>query len=333
MKRAFVSGATGFLGLNLVEELVRQGWEVVALHRPGSRLDDLRRFPVRLAAGDVGDAASLREAMPSGLDAVFHVAGDTSLWSAARARLEQVNVAGARNVVEAARARGARRLVHTSSAAAYGWHRRRIAEEAPSLAEGSWVDYLRTKRLGERIVEEAAAAGLEAVILNPTNVVGAYDRHNWSRLIRLAVRRELPGVPPGRASWCHAREVARAHVAAAERGRSGQHYLLACVDATYREMVETVGQVTGCRVTSRPVPALVLRAVARANAIAAWFTKREPDITPEGAAMAIDVTTFDSSKAQRELGYRPATLREMISDCWRWMQAAGLMAEGPRGGR
>lgn len=117
--RAFVTGSTGFVGINLIRELTASGWEVTALHRRGADLRYLRELPVSLVTGDVTDAASLRSAMPREVDAVFHVAGDTTLWRRQRQRQTEVNVGGTRNVAAVALEREARRLVHTSSIAAF----------------------------------------------------------------------------------------------------------------------------------------------------------------------------------------------------------------------
>jgi len=101
-KVAFVTGATGFVGLNLVEELGRQGWRVIALHRAGADLKYLRRMPAQRVRGDITDPASLRRVLPEAVDAVFHVAGDTSLWSRHNAQQDRVNIEGTRNMVAAA---------------------------------------------------------------------------------------------------------------------------------------------------------------------------------------------------------------------------------------
>jgi nucleoside-diphosphate-sugar epimerase len=326
MRTAFVTGATGFLGLNLVAELSGQGWRVFALHRRSSRLDDLCRFPVDLVEGDIRDPPSLRRAVPPKVDAVFHVAGNTSLWSPGDAEQTRDNVDGTRCVVEAAVEAGARRFVLTSSVAAIGQHGTRVTEETASTAEASGINYFRTKRLGERVVEEAGGRGLDAVILNPGNIVGPYDRHNWSRMIRLVIDGKLPGVPPGRNSWCHAREVARAHVAAAERGRRGHHYILSCVEASYLEFVQTIAELTGRRSPTKATPAFALRTYARWSNFVSRFTRREPDVTPEAVAIVCDDTTYDSTKAQRELGYRPASLQEMVGDCLAWMKAERIVS-------
>ena len=120
------------------------------------------------------------------------------------------------------------------------------------------------------------------------------------------------------------REVARAHVAAADRGRAGGVYALSCVEASYGEFVSEVAAATGGRVP-RALPAPALRAYARVLSLGAALTGRAPEVTPEGVAITCKRVTLDSALAQRELGYRPSTLREMVADCVAWMRAEGLL--------
>ena len=197
-RTAFVTGGTGFLGRHVVEQLASLGWHVVALHRPTSDLRHLSRYPVELMSGSITDAKSIARAMPASCDAVFHLAANTSLWSGRNAEQTRDNVEGTRIVVQAAIEKEARRFVHTSSVAA--WGEQPVVpfdETAPSSALESFINYERTKYLGEIEVEKGVAKGLKAVILNPGHVVGRYDTSGWARLIRLVHARKLLGVPPG----------------------------------------------------------------------------------------------------------------------------------------
>lgn len=327
--RAFVTGATGFVGLNLVEQLVRAGWEVTAFHRPESDLALLQAFPVRSAAGDIRDALSVRRAMPEGADAVFHVAADTSLWSRRAAVQMRTNVGGTANVVAAALAAGARRFVYTSSWNAYGWvsgSRVLLREDSPRQGLESWINYDRSKALAELEVRRGIRRGLAAVIVNPSHVLGRYDVHGWARLVRLAARGRLPGVPSGSGTFCHAEQVALAHIEAAGRGRIGDNYLLGGADASFLELVRTVGRLAGRPEPRRVVPAVLLKSVARLSVALAAITGREPALTPEGAALVTANPRIASDKARRELGYRPVTLQVMLEDSYRWLNGQGLLA-------
>ncbi|MDQ2798649.1 MAG: SDR family oxidoreductase [Armatimonadota bacterium] len=321
---AFVTGSTDFLGLNLIQQLTEQGWQVTALHRPASNLTYLKRFPVTFALGEIEDAVSLEQAMPEGLDAVFHVAGNVSFWSGHRARQMQTNVEGTRNMVATARRKGAKRFIHTSSIAVYGVQPGPFDETAPHLGKSSWIGYLSSKALAEDEVRAGIASGLDAVLLNPANIVGPYDLGNWSRLFRLVAEAKLPGIPPGRAPFCHVAEVAKAHVTAFERGRTGENYILAGTDATYAEAFAVVGRLLNHPVPDKPIPAFALKIAGRLSEWGSWFTHRELDMTPEMAQLLSSVILCRSDKAERELGYRAVPLQTMFEDCYRWLLAEGL---------
>ncbi len=326
-RTAFVTGGTGFLGLNLIQHLTEQGWRVTVLHRPSSDLTYLRRFPVALAVGAIEEAASVERAIPDGLDAVFHVAGDVSFWSGHRARQSRTNVAGTRNVAAAARRRGARRFIHTSTIAVYGTPPGPFDEAAPQGGKASAIGYLHSKALAEEEVQTAISEGLDAVILNPANVVGPYDTANWSRLFRLVAEDRLPGVPPGRAPFCHVAEVAKAHLAAFERGRTGENYILAGTDASYLEAFAVVGRLLGRPVPKKPLPAFALALAGRLGEWGSHWTRREPDLTPEMATLLSSVITCHSDKAARELGYQSVPLQTMFTDCYEWLAAEGMIGK------
>lgn len=324
-KTAFVTGATGFVGLNLVEQLVLEGWRVVTLHRPSSELKYLRRFPVEPVVGDVTDPTSLTRGMPRAVDAVFHVAGNTNMWSRRNAEQNRVNIDGTRNVAEAALRAGARRLVLTSSISAYGLHDGRIDETAEQRGGRSWINYQRSKFLGEAEVRHGIARGLDAVILNPASIFGPFDTGSWARLIQLVYTGKLPGVPPGALSFCHAREVARAHIAAVEQGRTGENYLLGGTDATFLQLVQAVGDAIGCKVAQRTTPAVAMIAASRIGNWMSYVTGKPPSITPEMVRMVTRTMYCDSAKAERDLGFRPEPLATMVKDSVDWLRREGFL--------
>jgi dihydroflavonol-4-reductase len=325
MPRAFVTGGAGFLGLNLIEQLTAQGWQVTALRRPTSDLSEVTRFPADLVEGDVTDPGSLRRAMPQAVDAAFHLAADTSVWSRHDNRQTRINVDGTRNMVEAALAAGAKRFVHTSTWNVYGLEQGEIRESSAQLGASSWINYNRTKFLAEEEVREGIARGLDAVIINPAHILGRYDRRGWARLIIAAHERWLPGVPSGAGTFCHAAAVARAQIAAVARGRTGQNYLMSGADASFVELFRVINEVTGARVPLRPLPPVLFRLAARVDTTLGAITGREPEATPEGVAIATAQARVASDLAERELGYRPGALPTMVEDSWTWLQQAGLV--------
>ncbi len=309
-KTAFVTGGTGFLGLNLIGKLTDLGWKVFALHRASSNLKYLQRFPVQFVEGSVEDSAALERAFPKGIDVVFHVAADVSFWSRHNARQTRTNVDGTRNVVAAALRHGVRKLIHTSTTGVYGFPSETFDESAPHLGKQSWFNYFRTKALAEDEVQLGIARGLNAVLLNPANVVGPYDMNNWSRLIRLAAEGKLPRVPPGRASFCHVAEVARAHIAAVDRGRTGENYILGGTDATYAEAVALIGELLGQPIKVRTVPPFLLRTAGRVLGWTARLTGKEPLVTPESRRLPQHEPSLPQRQGDPRVGLSRRTVAE-----------------------
>lgn len=324
-RRAFVTGATGFLGLNLVEVLVGQGWEVLALHRSESDVGILERLGVRLVQGDITDARGLRQAMPLGVDAVFHLAGDTSLWARQHAAQSRVNIRGTRNVVRAALATGAGRLVHVSSIVAYGMHGGVITEETPTRGTTSPIKYVRSKALAEREIHKGISRGLTAVIVNPSNMMGRYDLSNWARLFRLVAARRILSVPAGGGSFCHGASVARALVVAAERGQAGQNYLLGGADTSYSSLVRAIGTRLQRRVPLLRLPLSVLRTYASMEEWIAPIFRRSPEITRDAVELLAQNFYCSSRRAIAELAYEPAPLEIMLDETQRWLEECGLL--------
>ncbi len=320
---AFVTGATGFVGLNLVKELMIRGWDVTALHRPSSDLKLLKRFRPKLAVGELSDADSLQTAISQGTDTVFHVAGNTNMWRGGNAQQTRDNVDGTRHIVQAALAKRVRRLVVTSSISAYGAVDGEITEESPSLAATSSVNYERTKWQAQELALAAVPKGLEVVIMQPGAIMGPYDIGTWSRLFVMVRDGKLPGVPPSLLTFTHVREVVAAHIAAADRGQNGGSYLLGGENRTMMELVREVSALVGKPAPAKETSIGLLRLVAVVGDLASRFTGKAPPITPEMASLMSRRVSTTSAKAHRELGYKIVPLKDMVKDCYDWMAAEG----------
>jgi len=326
MPTAFVTGATGFLGLNVVDALLDEGWSVVALHRASSNVSRLKARGASLAQGELADRAAWTRAIPEGCDAVFHVAGNVSMWSGADAQQTRDNVDGTRHLVEAALEKKARRFIHTSTVAVWGRQEHLpFNETAPQLGARSKMNYARSKLAGEEIVRSAVARGLDPVILNPCHIVGRYDVNGWSSTIRMIYKDKLSAIPPGRGSFCDAGAVARAHLAAVKQGRTGENYLLGGHVATYRELVTLVAELLQKAPPKRTIPLWVLRALGDAGRVTSAVTHRQPFVTPEMAEGLAQEAVVDSAKAIRELGYETPPLRSMLETALSWQREEGMI--------
>lgn len=320
-RNAFVTGGTGFVGLNLVQRLVTEGWDVTVLHRASSDLTYLHRFNPKLAVGEITDAASVHAALPKECDTVFHVAANTNLWRRKNAEQIRDNVDGTRNVVEACIAKNVRRLVVTSSISAYGPVSGAITEETKSLAATSWINYQKTKWEAQEIARAATTRGLEVVILQPGGIIGPYDIGNWSRLFYLVRDGKLRGVPPGARTFAHVREVVSAHIAAADAGENGGQYILGGTNARMLDLVQEIARLLGKPAPARETPLFLVKAVAAAGDFISTLTGREPSVTPEMADAFGREITVTAAKAKRDLGFQVVPLKTMVKDCYDWMVA------------
>ncbi|WP_226664280.1 NAD-dependent epimerase/dehydratase family protein [Microbulbifer aggregans] len=329
--RAFVTGGTGFLGANLIEQLLADGWQVTAMHRSGSDTTLLQKLGVELVEASLADIDSLRAALPENLDAVFHVAANTNMWRGGNAQQWQDNVVGSGNLAKAAREHFAGqekpgRFIMTSSISAYGYHREMITEASPQLADDPRHHYLYTKKRAEAAVREEIAQGLDAVFLNPCAIVGKYDKSNWAQTFFMIAEDKLPGVPPGSGSFCHVGEVARAHISAYQNGGTGENYIIAGTDASFLDFFTCIAELVGKPAPQRTTPAFAIRAAAAVQDLRSRFSGREPAITPEKAAMLTRRVVGCSDKAVRELGYRTGhSLQDMLRESRDWLVAEGLL--------
>ena len=310
---AFVTGASGFIGVNLVKQLGEAGWSVIAMHRETSDLTYLRQFPATLVVGDIGDRDFLAGAIPEGVDALFHVAGNVSFDSAGDEAQTHANVEGTRAVVDVALAKKVGRFVQTSTGAVWGLHDGvPIDETSPSNALEIPVNYCRTKKLAEDIVLEAAAGGLDAVCVNPGNVVGPYDRVIWGPFVQAIASGALTKVGSGGGDFCHIDETAKAHISAYERGRRGERYILGGAHEKFATAARIVAEIVG---VEPPEPT----------------SERNPAVSDEVHFVSNQTQIMLCDKAVRELGFKPVPLRTMFEDLCGWMREEGLLPAAPAG--
>jgi dihydroflavonol-4-reductase len=322
-RTAFVTGGTGFVGLNLVKELMIRGWDVTALHRPSSDLRFLKRFRPKLVVGAITDSDSLLRALPQDTDTVFHVAGNTSMWRGGDAQQSRDNVDGTHNVVEAALARGVRRLIVTSSISAYGPVSGEVTEQTPSLAATSTVNYQKSKWQAQEIARAAVKRGLQVVIMQPGAIMGPYDVGTWSRVFLMVRDGKLPGVPKSGLTFTHVREVVAAHIAAADKGENGGQYLLGGENKTMLDLVREVSNLLDKPAAAKEMSVGLLRMVAIGGDLLSRVTGKPPPISSEVVKTISKNSYTLSAKAQQELGYRIVPLKDMVKDCYEWMVAEG----------
>ncbi len=329
-RQALVTGAGGFVGLHLVEELLDQNWRVIAVADAGSRVGQLQQLAGSQSALTVieGDAASLkflRTTVPAEGDAIFNAVHHVSLWSREAEQQTRAHVQTTRQLVQVALEKKTRRFIHTSSAVAYGLHPGTLTEDTPSKAASSSINFVRSKAAAEREVRKGLRKGLPAVIINPANMIGPYDFYGWARLFRLVDRGRMPAMAAGGGSFCHVREVARAEIRAVDAGRIGANYLLGGADTTYVGLLRTIANLLHRRTLPRPLPLPIMRGIARVDETLSAVFRRRPTVTRETIELLSAHLYCKSTRAQQELGYQPVPLEAMLKDCHRWLQEEGLV--------
>jgi dihydroflavonol-4-reductase len=325
-----VTGSTGLVGSHVTRLLVERGDVVRALVRERSPLDVLDGLDVELAHGDVLDRRSVRSAM-RGVQRVFHVAGVTSLRASADS-VFAVNVGGTRIVLEEALRAGVARVVHTSSVAAVGpAPRGSTADETQVFRAGRYgLPYVNAKHEAELEALRLAAHGLPVVIVNPAHVFGAGDRHRSStELVRRFLRGQIPGYVDGALNIVDAEDVARGHLLADERGEVGERYILGNRNFTLDRLFADLARLSGVEPPAVKLPLAAALALARAAELAPG----RPAVTTVEVRASSLWWAFRSTKAKRELGWRPAhhedTLQATI-DWYREREPARLKAPGSR---
>jgi dihydroflavonol-4-reductase len=324
--KVLVTGATGHLGCNLVRALLAHGYQVRALiHHNRSGLDGL---PVELVNGDICDLPSLVAAM-AGIDMVFHCAGFISILTTETERLENVNVQGVHNVIEACLQSGVRRLVHFSSIHALVQEPfdETLDETRSLVSDPKRPPYDLSKAAGERAVQEALARGLDVVVINPTGIVGPNDyrpSHFGQVLLDLCHGR-LPALIDAGFDWVDVRDVAEGAIRAAERAPRGAVYLLSGHWAKINVIARQIEALTGVRTPKVCLPMWLC--VLSAPFATAWAHLRQQRAVFTSVSLeALHSNRLISHKrAAKELGYVSRPLEQTIEDTLRWFASTGMI--------
>lgn len=326
-KTAFITGATGFVGLNIIRRLQEEGgWDIYAMHRSSSNLNYLNRFNVHKVQADLYDYWSVVNAMPENVDVVFHTAANISLWWKNNKKQYIDNVTGTRNVVFAALEKNAGKFIFTSSVSAYGVHDTDVDEKTPSNVESAnGNNYNLTKYLAEEEIRKAVPKGLNAVILNPCRIMGPFDTNNWANFIRSVYHYKTSLIPKGVGMLCHVEDVAQAHISAARVGRPGENYLLGGEKASFRDVMNEIETILGREKSTKESPRwMVLAAGYLLNSLH-FIGRSEPMLTPQKAKLLCSRVTCKYDKAIEELNYKPSPVSKIVADSFWWLKEENML--------
>ncbi len=326
----FITGATGYIGQQLTEQLVAGGHEVHALYRSEKKAEGLPKEGVHLFKGDLLDAGSLKKAA-RGTDAVFHVAAFAKPWAKDDQTFYRLNVDGALNVFHAALEAGVKRIVFTSTAGVISPSKDGVPsdETTPRWVE-HFTHYERSKAKAEKEARKLAAKeGLEIITVNPTRVYGPgllSDSNGVTRMVKMYLEgkfRLIPGDGNSIGNYVFIDDVVEGHLKAMEKGRPGERYILGGENATFNEFFQILSQLTGKEQRLFKIPIPIIHFAARLMEIRADLTNKDPLLTPPWVRKYLYNWQLSTQKAEKELGYNPTPLPEGLRKTVEWLRRVG----------
>jgi dihydroflavonol-4-reductase len=332
--KCFVTGASGFVGSNLVHELLARGHRVKLLLREKADTRALAGARYEHAIGDLFDPRFLLREM-EGCDWCFHVAASYHLWLRNYKPMYETNVTGTRNVLEAAGKAGCRRIVYTSTVGCIGLPRVENtviipATEQEIISEAQLTNhYKRSKWQGEEVAVKLARSGLPIVIVNPSAPVGPRDikpTPTGQRIVDF-LNRKLPAYIDTGLNWVHVRDVAIGHILAAEKGQTGERYILGNSQGnwTMEQTLAVLSEITGIPAPTTQIPRWIALAAAHVNEAFSYVTGIPPKAPVAGVRMAKYKMWFDPKRAVRELGLPQTPPKQALVDAVEWFRANGYV--------
>ena len=325
--RLFITGATGFVGAHVAQMAAEQGAELRLLARATS---DTSRLPqgADVVVGDLRSPEAFAGTL-KGCDALIHVAADYRLWVPDPAEMYKANVEGTRELLRVAREAGVRRVVYTSSVATMGFHGDAVVDEETPVSEADMIGhYKRSKWMAEQAALKAGRAGQEVIVLNPTTPIGALDTKPTptGRIVVDFLNGNFPAYVDTGLNLVDVEEIARMHLAALERGRVGERYILGGENLTLKQILDRLGKITGMKSPTMKVPHGVAMAFAYFDeTVTGKWRGKEPRATVEAVRMGKKMMFASSAKAERELGLKVGSVESALRAACAWFYKNGYV--------
>jgi nucleoside-diphosphate-sugar epimerase len=311
----FLTGATGFIGSCVARQLTQAGHQVVAVVRSPEKAHDLATLGAAIHKGDVTDKESMRAPM-SGVDGVFHIAGWYKIGVRDKRAGAQINIEGTRNVLELMGELKIPKGVYTSTLAVNSDTHGKLVDETYRYDGSHLSEYDRTKATAHKLAEQSIARGLPLVVVMPGLVYGPGDTSSVRTTFIQYLQRKLPMIPKRTAfCWAHVDDIARGHILAMEKGASGATYIIAGPAATFEDALKLAEQITGVPVPRLRVMPGLLKVMAGLMRVLERVVPVPDDYSAEFLRINAGVTYIgDNTKARRELGYSPRSLKEGLAE-------------------
>lgn len=327
--KALVTGATGFIGGNLVHELLRQGYQVRALVRKESNRRNIEGLDIEVAIGDLRDRASLDQAL-EGCDVLFHAAACYTFWAPDAKVIYEINVQGTQNILAAALSKGIKKVVYTSSESTIG-----AVGNGCLACEETEIDprelrghYQRSKCMAEKLAFSLCQEGLPLVVVNPTVPIGPRDIKPTptGQIVVDFLNRKMPGYVNTGLNIVDVEDVAKGHILALEKGQIGKRYILGNQNLTLREVLGILEKVSGVKAPRLRLPLWLASGAAYTDEfVSGKILGRRPRIPVEGVKAACKFRYFDCSKAINELGFPQTPVAEAFEKAIRWFRLHGYI--------
>lgn len=330
-----VTGATGHLGANLVRRLLSEGHRVRVLLRSGSPTAAVDGLDVERAIGDLRNPASLARAV-DGCARVFHCAAMISIVRGGEQEIFETNVLGTRNLLAAAARAGVARVVVTGSFSAVGHHPGRASDERdPFNPFEKTMAYERSKAAMEHECLKAVVEGQDVVIAISCAIIGPNDfkPSRMGRVVADVANRRMRAYIPGGFEFVAARDIVQGHLLAMERGRPGQRYIFSTEFVTVDTLMAWLEEITGRpRPALRLPPALMAAIASIASPVLSALSPDTPQRLTPGAVRILRMhRRADCTKAKRELGYEPTSVKDALREAYEWFVATGRIIAVPAG--
>lgn len=326
--KLFVTGATGFVGAHVAQMAAAQGAELRLLTRSGSNVSRLPES-ADVVVGDLREPEKFASALV-GCDALIHVAADYRLWVPDPAEMYRANVEGTRTLLRLAREAGVRRVVYTSSVATMGFKKDgTVVDEETAVGEADMIGhYKRSKWMAEQVAIEAARAGQEVMVLNPTTPIGSLDTKPTptGRIVVDFLNGKFPAYVDTGLNLVDVDEIARMHLVALERGRPGERYILGGENLTLKQILDRLAAITGLKSPTMKVPHAVAMAFAFFDeTLMGKMLGKEPRATVEAVRMGRKMMFASSAKAELELGLKVMSVEGALRSACAWFYKNGYV--------
>lgn len=326
--KVLLTGADGFLGSNVIRELVGRGHSVRAMVQIGRDYSSISDQPAEIVEGDLLDDRTVFPAA-EGCEAIIHTAASTSIWPPRSLIVRRINIDGTKVVLDAARHARVKRLVHvgTANTFAHGTMENPGDESGGYVAHRFGLDYMDSKYIAHRLVMDAAARGeVPAIEVNPTFMFGPYDRAPGPGKIILRVcRGEVPGSSGGGKNCVSVKDVAVAIANGLELGRIGESYIVGNQNMSYLELFNTIAGEVGETVPQRVFPDWIVRLTGAAMTVSGALRRTEPRVTNRMARISCSTFFYTAAKAIRELELPQTPVETAIREAFEWFLGNGYV--------